>query len=87
MTNGNLINDSDRTYVYDVENRLTSIKDKDGNTIASFTYRADGMRKTMTTGSKTITFHYDEDNNVTHETIRITRLLPATPMPIINQSA
>lgn len=40
----------------------------DGNTIASFTYRGDGMRKTMITGSKTITFHYDEDKNVTNET-------------------
>ena len=26
------------------------------------------MRKTMTTDSKTINFHYDEDKNVTHET-------------------
>ena len=26
------------------------------------------MRKTMTTGSKTTTFHYDENKNVTHET-------------------
>ena len=66
--NGNLINDGERTYVYDAENRLTAVKDKDGNTIVSFTYRADSMRKTMTTGSKTITFHYDENNNVTHET-------------------
>ncbi|SEN57362.1 RHS repeat-associated core domain-containing protein [Lihuaxuella thermophila] len=53
--------------MYDAENRLTAVKDSSGATIASFTYRADGMRKTMTTSSGTITFHYDEDNNVTYE--------------------
>ncbi|GGA59604.1 hypothetical protein GCM10007416_35760 [Kroppenstedtia guangzhouensis] len=42
---------------------------KEGDkTLASFTYRADGMRKTMTTGSQTITFHYDGNNNVIYET-------------------
>jgi len=66
--NGNLTNDGNRTYVYDAENRLIAVKDSDGNTIASFTYRADGMRKTMTTPSGTITFHYDENNNVVYET-------------------
>jgi YD repeat-containing protein len=66
--NGNLISDGNRTYVYDAENRLIAVKDGSGNTIASFTYRADGMRKTMTTASGTITFHYDENNNVTYET-------------------
>ncbi|SEN83297.1 RHS repeat-associated core domain-containing protein, partial [Lihuaxuella thermophila] len=66
--NGNLISDGNRTYVYDAENRLTALKNSSGATIASFTYRADGMRKTMTTSSGTITFHYDEDNNVTYET-------------------
>ncbi|SEN81065.1 RHS repeat-associated core domain-containing protein, partial [Lihuaxuella thermophila] len=66
--NGNLISDGNRTYVYDAENRLTAVKDSSGATIASFTYRADGMRKTMTTSSGTITFHYDENKNVTYET-------------------
>lgn len=66
--NGNLLSDGDKTYVYDAENRLTTVKDKNGNTIASYTYRADGMRKTMTTASGTITFHYDQNKNVTYET-------------------
>ena len=66
--NGNLTSDGNRTYVYDAENRLIAVKDSGGNTIASFTYRADGMRKTMTTPSGTITFHYDENNNVVYET-------------------
>src|SRR5690606_33192135 len=65
---GNLTSDGERTYVYDAENRLTEVKDKEDKTIASFTYRADGMRKTMTTASQTITFHYDENKNITHET-------------------
>jgi RHS repeat-associated protein len=66
--NGNLISDGQRTYTYDAQNRLTSVKDSGGNTIASFTYYANGLRKTMTTTSGTITFHYDENNNVTYET-------------------
>ncbi|QKI81650.1 DNRLRE domain-containing protein [Kroppenstedtia eburnea] len=65
--NGNLTHDGKRTYVYDAENRLTAVKEGD-KTLASFTYRADGMRKTMTTSTGTITFHYDENNNVTYET-------------------
>jgi RHS repeat-associated protein len=65
--NGNLTDDGTRTYVYDAETRLLEVKEG-GNTLASFTYRADGMRKTMTTAEGTLTFHYDEDNNVTHET-------------------
>ncbi|QKG85334.1 hypothetical protein GXN76_13190 [Kroppenstedtia pulmonis] len=65
--NGNLTGDGKRIYTYDAENRLTAVKEGD-KTLASFTYRADGMRKTMTTGTKTITFHYDENKNVTHET-------------------
>lgn len=36
------------------KNRLAAVKDSDGNTIAFFTYRADGMRKTMTTPSGAI---------------------------------
>src|SRR5690606_7755204 len=43
-------------------------KDSGGNTITSFTYRVDGMRKRMTTDAGTITFHYDENNNVVNET-------------------
>ena len=48
-------------------NHLIQVKDS-GNTIALFTYRADGMRKTMTTASGTITFHYDQNKNVSYET-------------------
>jgi RHS repeat-associated protein len=67
--NGNRIDDGSHSYTYDAENRLLSVQDKkSGETLASFTYRADGMRKTMTTASGTITFHYDENNNVAYET-------------------
>ncbi|SFS76370.1 DNRLRE domain-containing protein [Marininema halotolerans] len=65
--NGNLIDDGKRTYTYDAENRLTAVKEG-AKTLASYTYRADGMRKSMTTDSGTLVFHYDEDNNVTYET-------------------
>jgi RHS repeat-associated protein len=67
--NGNRINDGLRSYTYDAENHLLSVQDKEsGKTVASFTYRADGMRKTMTTASEKVTFHYDENNNVAYET-------------------
>ncbi|RAL21478.1 RHS repeat domain-containing protein [Thermoflavimicrobium daqui] len=66
--NGNLVKDDRFIYVYDAQDRLTAVKDLQGNTVASYTYRADGMRKTMTTSSGTITFHYDENKNVIYET-------------------
>jgi RHS repeat-associated protein len=66
--NGNVTSDGKQTYTYDVEDRLTSVKDSNNNTIASFTYDSDGFRKTMTTASGTITYHYDENNNVAYET-------------------
>jgi RHS repeat-associated protein len=67
--NGNLIDDDVRIYTYDAENRLLSVQDDNsGSILASFTYRSDGMRKTMTTAAGTITFHYDENNNVAYET-------------------
>ncbi|WP_091837250.1 hypothetical protein [Marininema halotolerans] len=51
--NGNLIDDGKRTYTYDAENRLTAVKEG-AKTLASYTYRADGMRKSMTTDSGTL---------------------------------
>ncbi|OYD06916.1 DNRLRE domain-containing protein [Paludifilum halophilum] len=66
--NGNLTDAGRRTYVYDAENRLTEVKDESGGTLASYTYRADGMRKTKTVEGKTIRYHYDQNKNVTYET-------------------
>ncbi|WP_044640096.1 hypothetical protein [Risungbinella massiliensis] len=44
--------------------------------IASYTYRKDGMRQTMTTPDKgTITFHYDEKKNVVFETNSINTVI------------
>ncbi|GGA58417.1 hypothetical protein GCM10007416_34540 [Kroppenstedtia guangzhouensis] len=64
------------TYTYDNKGNITQVKDSKGTT--SYVYdeleqlvketRPDGMRKTMTTGSQTITFHYDGNNNVIYET-------------------
>lgn len=73
--NGNLLSDGERSFVYDAENRLTAVKDANGNEIASFTYRADGMRKTMATGAETITYHYDENKNVAFETDQNNQLI------------
>ncbi|SHF14153.1 RHS repeat-associated core domain-containing protein [Seinonella peptonophila] len=65
--NGNLTSDGSYSYVYDTEDRLIAVK-QGVNTITSYTYRADGMRKTKTTAAGTITFHYDENKNVIYET-------------------
>src|SRR5690606_2843599 len=66
--NGNLKNDGNRTYVYDVENRLIANKDSGGNTITSVTYLAVGRRKRMTTDAGTLTCHCDANNNAVTET-------------------
>jgi RHS repeat-associated protein len=38
------------------------VKDLNGNTIASFTYHPDGLRKTKTVGANTYHYHYDGSN-------------------------
>jgi RHS repeat-associated protein len=72
--NGNLIFDDQRTYVYDTENRLVEVREGN-NTLASFTYRSDGMRKTKTTSDGTVTFHYNEYNQVSYETDQNNKIL------------
>lgn len=74
--NGNLTNDGEETYIYDVENQLIEVKDKSGNSLGKFTYDYDGKRTSMTTSSGTTYFHYngdkvivetDTNNNITAE--------------------
>jgi len=67
--NGNLVDNGKNIFVYNPDNLLTEVKDKaTGNSIASFTYDYEGRRKTMTTLSGTVTFHYDQKDNVIYET-------------------
>lgn len=65
---GNLTKDDKFIYEYDGDNRLSAVKDFSGNTVASFTYLANGLRKTMTTDQGTITFHYDPNQRISYET-------------------
>ncbi|MED5053273.1 RHS repeat-associated core domain-containing protein, partial [Anoxybacillus rupiensis] len=44
---------------WDGEGRLLSVKDVNGNTVASFTYRPDGLRETKTVNGVTYHYHYD----------------------------
>jgi RHS repeat-associated protein len=59
-TNGNLTSDGTSTLGYDVENRLTSASGA-GNT-ASYTYDAQGRRKTRTVNGTATVFVTDADN-------------------------
>jgi YD repeat-containing protein len=42
--NGNLMNNGNKTFVYDDDNRLIEVKNASGATIASFTYDQLGRR-------------------------------------------
>ncbi|NMD72144.1 RHS repeat protein [Bacillus sp. DNRA2] len=67
--NGNMVDDGERIFVYNPDNRLIEVKVKTtGNTLAAFTYDFMGRRKTMTTTSGTVTFYYDQRDNVIYET-------------------
>lgn len=49
-----------KNYTYDVWGRLTSYSDSLGDS-ASYTYYADGLRKSKTVGSNTYQYYYDGD--------------------------
>jgi RHS repeat-associated protein len=59
---GNLLQDDKYQYEWDGEGRLLKVKDLNGNTIASFTYHPDGLRKTKTVNGVTYHYHYDGSN-------------------------
>jgi RHS repeat-associated protein len=59
---GNLLQDDKYQYEWDGEDRLLMVKDLSGNTIASFTYHPDGLRKTKTVNDVTYHYHYDGSN-------------------------
>ncbi|MGP3611028.1 RHS repeat-associated core domain-containing protein [Anoxybacillus sp. PDR2] len=56
---GNLLKDDRYQYTWDGEGRLLSVKDVNGNTVVSFTYRPDGRRETKTVNGVTYHYHYD----------------------------
>ncbi|WML26146.1 RHS repeat-associated core domain-containing protein [Neobacillus sp. OS1-33] len=66
---GNLVDNGKFLFTFNPDNLLIEVKEKAiGNTKASFTYDYEGRRKTMTTSSGTISFHYDQVGNVIFET-------------------
>ena len=56
---GNLLEDDRYRYTWDGEGQLQTVKDLNGNTITSFTYHPDGLRKTKTVNGVTYHYHYD----------------------------
>jgi len=77
-TNGNMIKDeSGTTYTYDAENKLIAFAKADGSAQATYTYGADGLRRSkqvkLSGGQPApdpIVFYYDaaQDPNVVNET-------------------
>lgn len=65
--NGNLVNDGDKSYIYDSEMQLIEIKDSNGSSLAKYTYDYDGKRTSITNSSGTTYFHYS-GNKVIYET-------------------
>lgn len=66
--NGNTLKDEQgQQYTYDAWNRLKSVKDASGNTLASYTYDAKGRRATETHGSTTTALYYDQNWQVIEE--------------------
>jgi YD repeat-containing protein len=66
--NGNLINDGQRTYAWDAENRLVEVLDATtGEVIASFTYDGLGRRLSQSTAQGTTYYHHSGDK-VAYET-------------------
>ena len=53
--NGNMTSDGTRTYEWDAENRLVAAKEG-GATVASYTYRNDGIRTSKTAGGVTTSY-------------------------------
>ncbi|MFD9458849.1 RHS repeat-associated core domain-containing protein, partial [Streptomyces sp. NPDC059985] len=65
---GNLLKDTNgTTYTYNLFNKLTSTTSPDHVT-STYTYWADGTRKTTTTANQTTTYHYDPDGQLTNDT-------------------
>lgn len=64
---GNLTNDGKKTFIYDADDRLIEVKE--GTTsLGKYQYNSEGLRTSKTTGSTTVYYTYDENDNVVLET-------------------
>ncbi|WP_313427638.1 DNRLRE domain-containing protein [Siminovitchia terrae] len=64
---GNMTNDGKKTFIYDADDRLVEVKE--GTTsLGKYQYNSEGLRVSKTTGSTTVYYTYDENNNVILET-------------------
>ncbi|MEK5520917.1 DNRLRE domain-containing protein [Heyndrickxia sp. FSL W8-0423] len=64
---GNMTNDGKKTFIYDADDRLVEVKE--GTTsLGKYQYNSEGLRVSKTTGSITVYYTYDENNNVVLET-------------------
>ncbi len=64
--NGNMLNDSTRSYTYDAENRITSVS-QGGTQIALYLYDAEGRRVSKVAGSTTTDYVYDLSRRIVAE--------------------
>ncbi len=65
--NGNIITENNRTFTYDLLNRLTTVSDS-GTQIAAYTYNALNLRTKKITSAGTKIFHYDTKGHLIAET-------------------
>lgn len=64
---GNMTSDGKRTFIYDADDRLVEVKE--GSTsLGKYQYNSEGLRVSKTTGSTTVYYTYDENDNVVLET-------------------
>ncbi|SFJ69942.1 RHS repeat-associated core domain-containing protein [Halobacillus dabanensis] len=66
-SNGNLIYDGSKTYVYDGLNQLIEVKNSLNQTLAKYDYDESGNRTSKTTSTGIVYFHYHDDK-VIYET-------------------
>ena len=57
-----------QSYVYDAQNRLIEVQDKDGHTLASYQYDPFGRRIAKTAGGNTTTYLYSDEGLVAEAT-------------------
>ncbi|MGK0237346.1 MAG: RHS repeat-associated protein [Candidatus Pelagisphaera sp.] len=74
-SNGNLVDDGERLYIYDYKNRLIEVADKvSGDTVANYFYHADNRRSLKVAGGGETRYFYDgwqvcEEQNGSGETL------------------
>lgn len=64
---GNMTNDGKKAFIYDTADRLIEVK-QGTTSLGKYQYNSEGLRISKTTGSTTIYYSYDENDNVVLET-------------------